>query len=175
MWPTVRKIALLLSFMLSAVSGHALELEDQVKAAFLLNFAKFVQWPAEKFEGPQSPLRLCVFGSASRAEIFAQVIAGESVNERLLEVSTPSQAGVRNCHIAFVSYANDDRTLRDLESLTGTNTLTVYETREPLAAGVIRFFLKDRKLRFEISTRAAGLESLTLSSKLLRVASIRSD
>ena len=78
--------------------------EYQVKAAFLFNFAKFVEWPADAFRSEDAPLQICVLGQDPFDPDFEQVIAEKTVNGRRLEIIHPSGLEqAKACQIIFVA------------------------------------------------------------------------
>lgn len=148
------------------------DLEDQVKAAFLFNFTKFVEWPADAFEGPGDPVTVCVAGEDAVGESLDAQVQGESVNSRRLVVHrTRSLAELRGCHLVFVPASERRRQREILTSLQGTGILTVGDAAGFLTdGGIIRFVLDQNRVRFEINRAAAEASGLKLSSKLLRLA-----
>ena len=146
--------------------------EYQVKGAFLINFTKFVDWPAEAFKGPGDPIAICVFGgnpfgpSLERAA-RATVVTNRSVSVR--QVSDAQQAS--QCQIVFVGGSERKRSRGLLDALRGKSVLTVGESDGFLAGGgIIGFRLEGDKVRMEISTEAAGRAGLHISAKLLSLA-----
>lgn len=167
--------ALLAALLLAAAEGvradAGSDLEAQVKAAFLLNFAKFVEWPDGTFTAPGDPVTACVAGEDPFGEILDTLVQGESVGGRRLIVHrTRSSAELRDCNLVFVP--RSERRQRELlSSLEGEGILTVGDAGSFLAdGGVIRFVLDQNRVRFEINLEAAESHGLTLSSKLLRLA-----
>src|SRR6267142_296706 len=117
--------------------------EYQVKAAFLFNFAKFVDWPAEAFPGADSPLQICVLGQDPFGHEFQDVIADKTINGRRIEVIHPSGVPqARACHIIFVSSSEKRQMRAILRGLQGPSILTVADT-EGFAGmgGIINFVL----------------------------------
>jgi hypothetical protein len=149
--------------------------EYHVKAAFLYNFAKFVEWPPTAFHKPDTPFEICVLGLNPFGSTLEEAVQGMQVSGRsfvILKISDVAQAA--GCHILFIS-SSERRQLRAvLDQLKGLNILTVGETEDFLASGgVIRFKLKNEQLRFEINPDAAARERLKISSKLLSLGDAR--
>ena len=147
-------------------------LEYELKAAFLYNFAKFVEWPPEAFAGDRSPLTICVHGTDPFGDTLDNVVRGESLGERSLLVQRPeSLDGLRDCHVLFVSRSERTRFAEILSRVQGEPVLTVGDTDGFLkAGGVISFVLEENKVRFQINPEAAERSRLKISSKLLRLA-----
>jgi hypothetical protein len=140
-------------------------LEYKVKAAFLLNFVKFVEWPASAFPEPDSPISICILGVDPFGKTLDQLVAGESVNGRKLAVERVKRTPPpKNCQVVFLGKAE---TLPPL----GPGVLTVGEGDNFLhEGGVIGFIIENRRVRFDINQTAAENAELKLSSKLLSVA-----
>lgn len=171
-----RRAAAVLAFLglLAAAqrSWAADGLEYQVKAAFLYNFAKFVKWPPDAFEGPGDPVTFCVVGADPFGEVLDTVVEGETLEGRRLVVHrTREISELRDCHVVFVPRSERARQERILETLRNRGVLTVGEADGFLTGGgMIRFVLEQNKVRFDISHEAVESSGLNLSSKLLRLA-----
>lgn len=147
-------------------------LEYQVKAAFLYNFAKFVEWPADAFEGAGGAVILCVMGDDPFGDSLGNVVRGESLNGRRLAVHrTRDLSDLHACHVVFVPRSERSRQERILDALRHRGVLTVGESDGFLTGGgMIRFVLEQNKVRFDINLEAAEESGLKLSSRLLRLA-----
>ncbi len=146
------------------------DLEYQVKAAFLLNFAKFVEWPSTAFADSDSPVAICIFGKDPFGRTIDELVQGEEANGRKLIVRRISQQPVpQACQVVFAEGATRD--VRNPPSGLGRGVLTVGEgetfVRE---GGIIAFVIENRRVRFDINQTAAENAALKLSSKLLSVA-----
>lgn len=152
--------------------SRADDLESQVKAVFLYNFAKFVEWPPEAFEGAGDPVTFCVVGDDPFGEILGTVVEGETLTGRRLIVHRTRDLGeIRDCHVVFVPRSEQGRQERILDTVRNRGVLTVGEADGFLTGGgIIRFVLEQNKVRFDISLEAAESSRLKLSSKLLRLA-----
>jgi len=148
--------------------------EYQVKAAFLYNFAKFVEWPPEAFKSARDPILVCVLGHNPFGGALEEVIRGKSIDGRSFafrEVSNAPQA--RACQILFVSSSDGKRFRALTADLKSAGILTVGETQGfATGGGVINFKLEDGHVRFEINVDAAEHAQLRISSKLLGLAQI---
>jgi hypothetical protein len=148
--------------------------EYQVKAFFLYNFARYVEWPSESFKAANDPIAICILGQNPFGSALEQAIAGKVVETRRFVVRQISDVQPSShCHILFVN-SSERRRFRSLAGrLRGSGVLTVGETPGFTAdGGVINFKLEDGKVRFEIDVDAAGREHLHISSKLLSLAQI---
>ena len=147
-------------------------LEYQVKAAFLLNFTKFVEWPTAAFTAPDAPITICVIGEDPFGTILDQTIEGESVNNHGVRARRLLPDGnLRSCHIVFISRSERERFAQIVSGLRGSSVLTVSELPGFAdAGGVIEFIIEGGKARFYINAATAEDAGLKLSSRLLRVA-----
>jgi hypothetical protein len=148
--------------------------EHQVKAAFLYNFANFIQWPDGALGAAGAPLKVCVvgtdpFGSALDDAFRDQVVHGRGVQ---IERGT-TLAAVGRCHILFLSQSEQRRWPELLKALGSAPTLTVADGA-PLVrqGGMVSFVLEAKRVRFEINRGAAEDAGLRISSKLLALARI---
>lgn len=146
--------------------------EYQVKALFLVNFAKYVDWPPTAFSGGNAPIVIGVAGEDKFGDNFKQVIGGKTINDRPVVVKhVGSDQEYRSCHILFISASEKDRLAEILGAVAGSAVLTVGETDQFHAQdGMINLRKKDNKVRLEINLATAQRAGLKLSSKLLGVA-----
>jgi len=148
--------------------------EYQVKAAFLYNFAKFVDWPAQSFKGPDDPIAICVLGQNPFGSVLEDTVNGKTLEGRAFVVRNifdVQQAG--GCHILFVSTSERKHLPSILAAIRTPGVLTVGES-DGFAAegGVINFKLEDGRVRFEINLDAAAKKGLQIRSNLLSLAQI---
>jgi YfiR/HmsC-like len=161
--------------MLLAVSaeGQATE-EYQVKAAFLYNFAKFVQWPSSAFKNAQEPIAICILGTNPFGDALDEAIRGKQIEGRSLVVyQVSSESPSHSCHILFVG-ASERKRFRNLaEAFRAPGILTVGEAAWfGSEGGVINLKLDSGRVRFEINADAADRQQLRISSKLLSLAQV---
>jgi len=162
-----------LSLLLTPGNAQQDELSEyQLKAAFIYNFAKFVEWPADAFPEGGAPLRICVLGENPFGNELLQTVNGKKVNGHpLVVVPVLESHQARGCHVLFLSRAERKRIPQTLEALRNSSTLTVGESDDFMrAGGVINFVLEGGKVRFEVSLRASEQARLKISSKLLSLA-----
>jgi YfiR/HmsC-like len=154
-------------------AGQALD-EYQVKAAFLYNFAKFVEWPPEAFKTPRDPILVCVLGHNPFGNALEEAIRGKSIAGRTFAYRHVLDAeSASACQILFVGSEESKHFRALLESLKPMGILTVGEAQGFAAdGGVINFRLDDGRVHFEINVDAAEHEQLHISAKLLSLAQI---
>jgi YfiR/HmsC-like len=146
------------------------KLESEVKAAFLLNFTRFVDWPAQSFENSSSPLTICIIGDDPFGRVLDQLVEGETSNGRKIEVDRMRRApAAKSCQVLFVS--RSEKNVPALLAGVGTGVLTVSDREKFLnEGGMIALFLEGTHVRFDINLRAATKASLSLNARLLNVA-----
>lgn len=156
-----------------AVSSAAAQppAEESVKAAFLYNFTKFVDWPEAAFPGSSAPFHVCVVANERFRRELTNILVNEHVAGRAIAVTeTKSDDDLKTCHLAYFD-EDADRPGRQLSALGRAPVLTVGEGPRFLEqGGVIAFTLENNRVRFDISKRRADASGLNVSSKLLRVA-----
>ena len=162
---------LLLSFSFRTF-GQSQPTEYQIKAAFLFNFAKFIEWPPAAFPGTNSPIIVGVLGKNVFGKDLETTIGNKTVNNRHFQFKEfDSITEVTNCNILFVSSSEKDNLAGIVDGLHNASILTVSETDEFIkAGGMINFIIQDNKVRFQISDDAAKKAGLKISSKLLTLA-----
>jgi hypothetical protein len=166
--------ALLLALLLVTGSARAQVDEYQVKAAFLYNFAKFVEWPPHVFKTGKDPITICIFGQSPLGNALDEAVAGKLVEGRpFLIRSIEEIVPTCNCQILFVGSAERKRFRSFAGNLRGAGILTVGETQGfASSGGVINFKLEGGRIRLEINPEAAERSQLRISSKLLSLAEI---
>jgi hypothetical protein len=148
--------------------------EYQVKAAFLYNFAKFVEWPADAFKTAKDPILVCVLGHNPFGNALEDAIRGKSIEGRTFAYRHVMDAeSASACQILFVGWDESKHFRALLESLKPMGILTVGEAQGfATGGGVINFKLDEGRVRFEINVDAAEHEQLHISAKLLSLAQI---
>ena len=147
--------------------------EYVVKAAFLYNFAKFVEWPAESFAGPASPIVLFVFGADPFGDALKS-LKGKTANGRPIVVRYAANLGeLERCHLLFVSASSMALLPKILQATKGWNVLTVGDV-DGFArdGGTINLLNEEQRIGIEINMEAAQRSRLKISSKLLALAKI---
>ncbi len=165
---------LLLSSVFVAGSAWAAEFDEYaVKAAYLYNFAKFVEWPPETFATDDAPLRICVAGDNPFGDALAS-LSGKKVASHPVEVRViPATANFNPCHIVFISRSEQGRFKALLTKLHHLPILTVSDIGDfAKADGIIGLIEADQRIRFNINLPVARQAGLKLSSQLLKLANI---
>lgn len=161
-----------LALALPPTSAHAQSAQDRellLKAAFLYNFAKFVEWPTGAFAAENSALTICVHGD-DVFPVIAQAMNGKTVGKRSLSVvSRPRPPASAGCHISFIG-ANEPESSY-VGHLKSPNVLTVGDrARFARTGGMVGLVTVDNKIRFEVNLRMARASGLRIQAALLRLA-----
>jgi uncharacterized protein DUF4154 len=165
---------LLVSFLVGGplLAGSSVSKEYQVKAAFLYNFAKFVEWPSGVMPNGTSPIVIGVFGKNPFGEELERLVSGRTINEHPVQVRQAQAAEeLRSCHLVFVSAAEGKRLPELFAALKGASVLTIGESGKfSELGGTINFVLEGDKLQFEIDGDSASRAGLRISAQLLKLA-----
>ena len=144
-----------------------------VKAAYLLNFGRFMRLDG----GPSSPRRatfdICVLGHDYMGHLLEDIAANQTIDNRAVRVLRVADAyGARDCDIVFVSPDEGDGIPLDLDAIGKADVLTVSDSPDFLKyGGMIQFVNEDNRVRFAVNLDAVSRTHIVLSSELLRVAS----
>jgi YfiR/HmsC-like len=146
--------------------------EQQIKAGFLFNFTKFVEWPAGAFADASSPIILGFVDDNEFGSLLTEVTAGKSVNGRAVVVKQFKEGqDPRDCQILFVGATDRKHLEQALDKLKGAAVLTVGDGSEfTQSGGMIAFLVEQNKVRLELDLAAATQARLKISAKLIAVA-----
>jgi len=148
--------------------------ETQVKAVFLFNFARFVDWPAMTYVGANAPFTVCVYGNDPFGTDLDAAMRGETVDGRSMVVRRlHALSELTQCQIVFIANSAD----RELESVVAAldrrATLTVSDLEGAAQRGVmVRMVTENGKIRLRVNIDAVRAARITISSNLLRAAEI---
>jgi len=153
------------------VAAQAVPLEYRVKAAYLLNFTRFVEWPRASL-AVSDPFTICVAGTNPFGLALSATLLGETVAGRTLASRVVSDAAATRCQVLFIPHSVPAAAY--LRAVRGTPVLTVGEAEDFLEqGGAINFVLEEGKVRFDVNPDAVSRNQLTMSSRLLRLARSR--
>ena len=176
-WANIR-VALLASLLwFAALASNAAIAADSgkeywVKAAFILNFASLIEWPAESFDSSEDPIVICHVGGSQAKSAFDTAYSGRMVERRPIEIRHLSRAGrVSDCHILIITAERGKQAREFIAAAAGKSILTIGETENfARDGGVIGFYKDGPIIRFEVNLRAAESAKLRISSRLLQLA-----
>lgn len=166
-------IAVLAAFFLVAPKASA-QSEDQIMAAFLFNFARYVEWPEDAFDRNDMPVNICMLSSKEFGDVVSRTVSGKTIADRSVVVhwtaDIPEKTG---CHILFIGHEFDRPHADAVALLDGMSVFTVADQEGfAKAGGIANFFRVDNRIRFEINPEAATKAGLRISSRLLRLARV---
>lgn len=171
---TVKGVALLLILLATlGLDAQTPATEYEVKAAYLLNFGKFIQWPPAAGSPALEKFSICVmgddpFGKMLDATVHDEKIGGKPVNARRIS-RTQDATG---CQVLFISRSEDKYVRKLLPALNKSGVLTVSDMPGFIDRdGMIQFTLVGNRVRFEVNLDSVQSGGFTLSSELLKVAS----
>ena len=151
--------------------------EYLIKAGFIFNFAKFVEWPSNAFTQPDSPIVIGILGTDPFGTIIDKTVQDKKIGTRGFVVKRlkwgTDLKELKECKILFVGASERAHIDELVQIVRGLHILTVGETPGfAERGGVIRFVLEDNRVRFEVNVVAAQQADLTISSRLLTLARI---
>jgi hypothetical protein len=159
-----------LAMLLSCAGAFGQKLNEyEVKAAYLVNFARFVQWPPST---KVDSVEICVLGQDPFGRRLADLVAGEQVDGKDMRVKHVDNASAaRTCQVLFIDRIAGKELAQIMKELSATPVLTVSDLPNFISqGGIIQFVLKDNRVRFEINLANAERVALTLNARLLNVA-----
>lgn len=165
-------LSLVLSNPSNGQSGKPEITEYQMKAAFLFNFARFVDWPEPVFSDTSQPICIGIMGWDPFGEDLDSIIKGKKLKGKNLIVKRFKTIDeFEGCHILYISTSENKRLSRIIELANLATILTVGESEDFVSkGGIIKLFNKNNKVRFDINLEAAEKSGLKISSRLLKLA-----
>jgi hypothetical protein len=156
----------------AAAAETQLSREYPLKAAFLYNFVKFVDWAPERFSASNSPIVVAVLGKNPFGRELETLVKGRAVGGREIVVKNlTSTNDLAMAHVAFVSAGQELSFGSALEPSPEKGILTIGETPQATNLGaMITFVMEGDKVRFEIDTASADLAGIKISAQLLKLA-----
>ncbi len=155
---------------------HAAEheiLEGKIKAAYLYNFLRFVDWP----QSPDLSFKLCVGGDKKEYRQSLQVLSTQTVQEQRIDVTYidfingTDIAQLKQCNMIFITSLMREQQDKIINNITGSKTLTIGEDKDFIQkGGMINFVEQQDKIKFEVNLNAINQIQLKISSKVLRIA-----
>ena len=146
-------------------------LEYDVKAALLLNFARFIEWPDAAFESARSPIVVCVLAPSPFGDTLERTLAGETIATRPL--SARQVQGVSDsagCHMLFIPAGAESRASALLRQ-GGPHTITIGESRRFAdMGGAVNFVLDGGRVRFNVNLRPVEDRGVRISARMLQLA-----
>jgi hypothetical protein len=166
----------LMTGIFTAGAEEQMPTDFQVKAAFLINFPKYVDWPTNAFAETNSPIIVAIFGDENVADEVQNMIgSGRMIGGHplLLKRIAKEEEINRNCQILFIGASERQRIPSILEKIRGEKILTIGESDDFIDQnGIINLARQGRKIRLQVNLTAAGNAQLKISSRLLVAADV---
>ena len=157
--------------LLTLCAAHAEVSEYDVKAAFLLNIAKYTDWPAQAFSGPNAPIVIAILGDDPFGVMLDRLVQGRVINERSVVVRRSKRvADVRGAHVVFIGASESERAASICASLAESRAVCVGDSAETGPFTGIHFSIENGKVAFSVNLAAVKKSGVAISSKLLRLA-----
>ena len=145
--------------------------EYNVKAAFLLNIAKYSNWPPQSFSDPAAPIVLGIFGDDPFGPALDRLVHGRVINDRKITVRRSRRvADLRGAHVVFINASENDRAAAICGSLSESGVLCVGDSEGTAAFTAINFSLENGRVVFSVNLAAVKKSNIAISSKLLHLA-----
>jgi hypothetical protein len=172
----LRRLGVLIACALMAQSASPAEApsEYQVKAVFLFNFSRFVDWPPRSLNSPTEPFVIGVLGADPFSSLLDEAVRNEHVSGHPLIVKRFNRLDeLGDCQILFIDRSESSRLDGILKTLDHRSILTVSEIDGAAQHGVmVEFVTSNNRIGLKIDVDAARAAGLSISSKLLRLADI---
>ncbi len=174
-------ITCLLSAMALGSHAEGLDSSDSseylIKAGFIYNFAKLVEWPTTSFAQPDSPIVIGILGEDPFGATLDKIVADKKINGRGIAVKRVKWGrdfkDLKDCNILFVSSSEKEHIESVIDAMKGLPILTIGDAPGfAKRGGIMNFVLEENKVRFEVNVEAAKHADLTISSRLLTLAKI---
>ena len=176
-WTTGIRVAVAVALCATAVDIYAQTASaPALKAAFVFNFARFSEWPADALP-PQSPLTLCVVGDEDVERALEQTVKGQKIADHLVVVARREADAVgRSCHLVYASKLNRHQFAQLIGASRSAPVLTMSDTaRFAEEGGIAELYLEDGKMRFLVNLESVQRSRLRLSSRVLSLAKVVGD
>lgn len=164
-------VATLITLFSSEVVSAASEQldENEIKAAYLYNFAKYVEWPKES---AHPSITFCVTGSSSFNTSSIASLAGKTIKNRKTVIKEMGiNDDISDCNLLFINASAREKLPQILRAATENSILTVSDIKDFTGiGGIIELVHLNNKIRFRINNRAAKESALKISSRLLSLA-----
>jgi len=176
----VLRVVLIASLLTAGVRASAQNADSEsseylIKAGFIYNFGKLVEWPGSAFPQSTAPIVIGVLGNDNFAATLEHVVDGKKIDARQFVIKRLrwGKDFSCSCHILFIASAESVHADEAVQAVKGASVLTIAEMPGfARRGGIINFTLEDSKVRFEVNVDAAHQVGLNISSRLLSLAKI---
>lgn len=144
---------------------------DDVKTAFIFNFARFVEWPRTAFETDTSPLQICLWGDTILEERMQRLNDHDAQNRRIRIKNIGRSNDWQGCHILFIGEGSEAQRLQLLKALIALPVLTISDSPRFIEqGGMIGIFVEEKRVQFSVNRNATQQSNLRLSARMLQLA-----
>jgi hypothetical protein len=167
-------VVLIFSILYSSFAQKRPAREQEIKAAFIYNFTRFIDWPPQAYSAVNAPFIIGVVGNDPVSASLADLVKDEKLGNHIITVQRFSDLKqISQCNILFISAEEASRNNKLILSINRRGILTVSDVPDfSKWGGIVRFFKAENRLRLEINPIEAKAAELTISSKLLNISSI---
>ena len=165
---------LILICFVNNLSAQAPLSEYKVKAVFLYNFTRFIDWPGKAFTAGNTPFKIGILGKDPFGSYLDETMRGENVSGHPIVIERyENLKQVGDCHILFINFKGSERIKDVIASTKDKNILTISEHENFVKwGGMIRIFSENNKIRMQINDNAARNSDIKISAKLLNIAEV---
>lgn len=166
-------ILVVLAGMLLPQPAGAGELETKIKTAYIYNFTKFIDWPADEGKSAADPFSICVIGSDPIRTTLGELTNREAKGRPIRIVRIKELSALSSCHLLYISRSEESQLALILQRLQGTQVVTVSDIHQFTQRGGMISFVTDKdRVRVHINQRTAREVGVKLSAKLLEIARV---
>lgn len=168
-------LALALCSSVTTTRAGSTPSEPQMKAAFILNFPKYVEWPPATLASPSSPILVAIMGDDAVANELAAMSEGKLVDGHPIKLlRNPTLAQCLESHILFLGSTEPQKAAEIVSQLKSASVLTVGESEQFIEqGGMINLALRERRIVLEVNLEATRQTEIHISSKLIALAKVR--
>ena len=168
---TIVGVLLLFTAMLGSINAQSTT-DIRVKAAFVYNFAKFIEWPGFTNSASNTPIKIAIVGEDPIKSELESVVRGKSIDAHPIEIlKFQSLTEIQPCHLLFISNSERANLPQILKLIRNTVVVTVSDMPDFLdQGGQIAFLSQENKIRFEVNIAETERVGVKLSSNLLKLA-----
>jgi hypothetical protein len=148
--------------------------EYKIKAGYLYNFTKFIDWPDDSESSPEQTFTICLLGNDPFGDVLTPINNKKAKGQQIELVRfTRMSQEVSNCKILFISRSEQKHIKNILHELSGLSILAVGDMDNfAEAGGIVGFVIRDGRVRLTINHMAAQQANLNISAKLLEIAHV---
>lgn len=166
-------IWIVLAGILLPQPADAGDIEVKIKTAYIYNFTKFIDWPADEGKPASEPFRICVIGSDPIRTTLGELTNREAKGRPIRVVRIKDLSALSSCHLLYISRSEEPQLAQILQRLQGMQVVTVSDILQFTQRGGMISFVTDKdRVRVQINQRTAREAGVKLSAKLLEIAKV---